>query len=260
MMILRLLLSALVVLVAIAQESPPAVHFTLRRRGGPFAVQKSANMTYLTEQLALAEARFNLTRREVRGNKIVRVPKERLVGGADPERLLGEVGQLGNWYVQEHIHVEAEAHWARFATLKLGEPAQNIEMDLDLLTADFSVTTTTSSSGSRFEDLFSTTYGRSIFMPFVQQGLTRHKRGPMQNHFQIAGCQPIRSSFPPATIRSLFNFHIASHQDRVDRRSSLRAAYSDSLHQTAFARWMYLLSSSSCSIRITSNQKSSPSR
>ena len=67
-------------------------------------------MTYLTEQLALAEARFNLTRREVRGNKIVRVPKERLVGGADPERLLGEVGQLGNWYIKEHVHVPSEAH------------------------------------------------------------------------------------------------------------------------------------------------------
>lgn len=142
-MIASSLLLVLLAAVAEAQQSPEAIHFTIERRGGAFATGRNANMTYLTEQLALAESRFNLTRREVRGNKIARVPKERVVGGAEPGRLLGEVGQLGNW----------------FATLKLGEPSQSIEMDLDLLTADFAVTTTTSPHGSRFEDFFSTTYG-----------------------------------------------------------------------------------------------------
>lgn len=54
-------------------------------------------MTYLSEQLVIAESRFNFTRREVKGNKIVRVPKERAAGGGDVSKLIGEYGRPGNW-------------------------------------------------------------------------------------------------------------------------------------------------------------------
>ena len=76
---------------------PPAVHYTLERRTGAFAPNWTANLTHLAEQLAITEARFNFTRREVKGNKIVRVPKEQAVGGAETNKLIGEYGRVGNW-------------------------------------------------------------------------------------------------------------------------------------------------------------------
>lgn len=121
----------------------PAVHFTIKRRGGPFAHNRTADLDYLQQQLALAESRFNLTQREVRGNKVVRAPKAKAVGGGDGGRLLGEVGRTGNW----------------FATLKLGSTHQAIETDLDMLTSDFVITSTSSEKGTHFDDLFSTSYG-----------------------------------------------------------------------------------------------------
>lgn len=98
-MILRCIILCTVVLLCAAQELPSAVHYIIQRRGGQFAPQRLANLTFLTEQLELAESRFNLTRRAVKGNKIVRVPKENDAGGVEPDRLLGEMGRQGNWYV-----------------------------------------------------------------------------------------------------------------------------------------------------------------
>lgn len=97
---LLLLLLPLLGLLTHAQEFglPPALHYTLQRRDGAFAPNWTANLTYLTEQLKIAESRFNLTRREVKGNKIVRVPKERAVGGGDVTKMMGQYGRSGNWY------------------------------------------------------------------------------------------------------------------------------------------------------------------
>ena len=86
-------------LVAALFDQPPAIHYTLQRRGGAFAPNWTANLTYLSEQLKIAESRFNFTRREVKGNKIVRVPKEKAVGGGDVTKLMGEYGRPGNWLV-----------------------------------------------------------------------------------------------------------------------------------------------------------------
>ncbi len=80
-------------------NSSPVVHFTLARRGGAFPTENVANLTYLAEELASAEARFNQTKREINGNKVVRKPKEKGVGGGDFGLLMGEVGQQGRWYV-----------------------------------------------------------------------------------------------------------------------------------------------------------------
>jgi len=55
-------------------------------------------LTFLAEELEMAEARFNLTRREVRGNKLVRKAKERDVGGKEEGRLMGSLGLDGRWY------------------------------------------------------------------------------------------------------------------------------------------------------------------
>lgn len=88
-------------------DQPPAIHYTLERRGGAFAPNWTANLTYLAEQLKVAESRFNFTRREVKGNKIVRVPKEKAVGGGDVTKLMGQYGRQGNWCVIAVIHCKA---------------------------------------------------------------------------------------------------------------------------------------------------------
>ena len=41
--------------------------------------------------------------------------------------------------------------------ISMGEPPQEIEVDLDMLTSDFFVLTTTSRIGSKYDDYFSTT-------------------------------------------------------------------------------------------------------
>jgi len=97
-MILRLSILVLGLALLCASEGlPAAVHYTIKRRGGAFSPNRLANLTFLTEQLHLTEGRFNLTRRAVKGNKVVRVPKESRAGGAEPDQLLGEMGRHGNW-------------------------------------------------------------------------------------------------------------------------------------------------------------------
>lgn len=123
--------------------TPPAIHYVIERRGGVFAPNWTANLPFLAEQLAIAESRFNFTRREVKGNKIIRVPKDQHAGSIGWDRLIGEYGRIGNWY----------------ARMKVGTPPQKIQLDLDMLTKDFAITTTSSPHGSRFEDFFSSTYG-----------------------------------------------------------------------------------------------------
>ena len=79
-------------------DSAPVLHFTLTRRGGKFSPTKSAvdyvNLTYLVQELEKTEARFNLTKREVKGNKLVRKAKSNDVGG---NALMGEVAIDGIW-------------------------------------------------------------------------------------------------------------------------------------------------------------------
>ena len=82
-------------------DTAPVLHFTLTRRGGKFAPTEFArdyvNLTYLAQELEKTEARFNLTKREVKGNKLVRKAKSNEVGGRDPSGLMGEVAADGIW-------------------------------------------------------------------------------------------------------------------------------------------------------------------
>lgn len=82
-------------------DEAPVVHFTLARRGGTFEATRPGNdsveMDFLVEQLKKVEAKFNLTRREVKGNKLVRKAKSRAVGGGDENELMGELAANGSW-------------------------------------------------------------------------------------------------------------------------------------------------------------------
>ncbi|KAH7354916.1 aspartic peptidase domain-containing protein [Rhexocercosporidium sp. MPI-PUGE-AT-0058] len=136
-----LLMPALSTVVAIPSALPP-IHYTISRRSGSFPAPDTANLTHLLEELKVLETRFNATTRDFNGNKVVRKPK-RIRGTQGNTILLGEVGRQGNW----------------FADLKMGEPAQTVNMDLDMLTADWWVFSTSSSKGSWFLDFNSKTYG-----------------------------------------------------------------------------------------------------
>ncbi|KAI4110026.1 MAG: hypothetical protein L6R37_000159 [Teloschistes peruensis] len=128
-------------------DDAPVIHFTLERRGGTFEATRPGNdsveMDVLLEELQKVEARFNMTRREVKGNKLVRKAKSRAVGGQDDEDLMGELALNGTW----------------FARLTLGEPPQTIDLDLNMLTSDFYVRHTSSHAGTKYDDLFSKSFG-----------------------------------------------------------------------------------------------------
>lgn len=89
----------------------PVLHFTLARRGGNFAanewLQDHANMTYLVDELERTEARYNLTRRVIKGNKLVRKAKIDGVGGQDKTALMGKLADDGLWFVPHNASLGA---------------------------------------------------------------------------------------------------------------------------------------------------------
>ncbi len=90
-------------------DTAPVLHFTLTRRGGKFAPTEYArdfvNLTYLAQELEKTEARFNLTQRQVQGNKLVRKAKDLSVGGREEGELMGEVAEDGIWCVRLMLSV-----------------------------------------------------------------------------------------------------------------------------------------------------------
>lgn len=138
----------------------PPLHYTITRRGGSFPAPDTANLTFLQSTLADINARFTNSERILKGNKVVRVPKRWHDGqitnatNSKPRSgthlqpgtsLLGEVGNDGSW----------------FTSLKIGEPFQNVDLDLNMLTADFAIVSTPSGKGSFYLEERSGTYSVS---------------------------------------------------------------------------------------------------
>ena len=85
-------------------DTAPVLHFPLARRGGPFSASAElhkdyANLAYLNYELERAENRFNLTRRVVTGNKLVRKAKFGGNAGQDGDLLMGTIADDGIWSV-----------------------------------------------------------------------------------------------------------------------------------------------------------------
>ncbi|KAI9882678.1 MAG: hypothetical protein M1823_005570 [Watsoniomyces obsoletus] len=152
------------------------IHFPIYRRGGLFNPDEAANLTYLNEQLGLVRGRYNQTRRAVQGNKIVRKPIE--MNG----ELMGSVGRNGNW----------------FAKFKMAEPEQTVETDLDMLTYDHFLYTTTSRLGSHFLDFHSQTYEKTPGRPFPSCDVPKEFLHLPTIHqsakVSLAHCRPAKSS------------------------------------------------------------------
>jgi hypothetical protein len=130
-------------LFALTSAHLAPIHYTIARRGGGLAITDTANLSVLLDHLQDIESRFSATTRQLEKNTVVRKAKRRYDTEAG-SALLGEVGRVGNW----------------FATIELGEPAQHVRMDLDMLTADWWVQSTNSDLGSFFLDFNSKTYRR----------------------------------------------------------------------------------------------------
>ncbi|KAF8858327.1 acid protease [Acephala macrosclerotiorum] len=141
-----------------AAELPP-IHYAISRRGGSFPAPDTANLTYLLEQIKIVEQRFSATTRTFSGNKVVRKPKylhgtqaeatllELFLSRASTSKTKGSIltpilWDLGNW----------------FASLHIGDPTQEVDMDLDMVTADFWILSTSSDKGSFFLDFNSKSY------------------------------------------------------------------------------------------------------
>lgn len=74
-----------------------AAHFTIDRRGGQLATRELANLSHLFDLLEQTERRYGLTRREVKGNKLVRRAKPKETGRDDDIPLMNGLGQPGQW-------------------------------------------------------------------------------------------------------------------------------------------------------------------
>ena len=70
-----------------------------------------------------------------------------------------QLGLFRGGRVQSYVANCFDMNRSRHATVAIGDPPQEIEVDLDMLTSDFYVITTTSSKGSRYDDFFSRTNG-----------------------------------------------------------------------------------------------------
>lgn len=83
-------------------DDVPVIHFTINRRHGAFAATVPENdwvdLDQLTSQVEQTECRFNLTKREVKGNKLVRKAKSNGIGGKEGTGLMGDIASSGAWY------------------------------------------------------------------------------------------------------------------------------------------------------------------
>ncbi|KAL8834134.1 MAG: hypothetical protein Q9170_003908 [Blastenia crenularia] len=185
-------------------DEAPVIHYTLSRRGGTFEAtvpgNDSVEMDFLLRELERIEAKFNLTRREVKGNKLVRKAKSRAVGGQDDDGLMGELALNGTW----------------FARLSIGEPPQAIDLDLNMLTSDFYVRHTTSHLGTKFDDLFSKTFdmfrfsasSKSFRLPFAYCRPLKGSQETLEASGSMLGLAPskyLRQLETPFHLHQLLN-------------------------------------------------------
>ena len=90
-------------------DTAPVIHFAITRRDGAFtgtvAGENWVDLEYLVKQVEIAECRFNLTKRVVKGNKLVRKARTGGAGGKDETGLMGDIASRGAWYVDSPIAI-----------------------------------------------------------------------------------------------------------------------------------------------------------
>ncbi|RMZ89431.1 hypothetical protein DV736_g3333, partial [Chaetothyriales sp. CBS 134916] len=121
-----------------------AIHLPIHRRGGRFATHAPVNFTQLAQAMSAAEARYTDSYRDIDRNGLVRRwrQKDDLI---EDVGLLYGLGRDGTW----------------FATVTVGDPPQDIDLDLDMLHPDFLTVVTTSNNGRAYNTTGSLSHGQS---------------------------------------------------------------------------------------------------
>ena len=95
-------------------DTAPVIHFAITRRDGAFTGtvvgEDWVDLEYLVKQVEIAECRFNLTKRVVKGNKLVRKAGTDGAGGKDGMGLMGDIASRGAWYVNSPITIKQTFH------------------------------------------------------------------------------------------------------------------------------------------------------
>ncbi|KAK7205770.1 aspartic peptidase domain-containing protein [Myxozyma melibiosi] len=188
-MLFRLLPLALLLLAALAaaavpyygNDSPDAsvvAKVAVGRRGGRVYTPDSvANLKRFRALLRASLQRYNRTKRELQGNRVVRKAVTL------PDKL-APIGADGTF----------------FTNLKLGSPAQDIFFDIDMTSSDFWVESTTSVRGTRFRSENSQSYftdSRLVFKDCVGSNEAL-EIGEQKFSIDFAHCTP-----HPSTVRTL---------------------------------------------------------
>lgn len=133
--------------LAITASVHHPIQYAISRRAGSFPSPDVADLPYLLQHLKATESRFSTTTIHLTsdGNSVRTQKKQH--GGQVEIMVPGSsrIGGEGNW----------------FTTFHMGQPVQGFDMDLDMLTGDFLVWSTTSHKGSWFLDFKSSTYSEN---------------------------------------------------------------------------------------------------
>ncbi|KAK5045926.1 hypothetical protein LTR84_008712 [Exophiala bonariae] len=142
-----LILTCLLTHLAVTQpnNAAPAIHLPLTRRGNRFSRRETANLTYLADILQAVEAKYASSYREVDGNRLVRRWRLKDNDDENDPHLIDVAGHPNRWYTH----------------LKVGEPPQDLEVELDMLSPDFYTVVTTSERGSAYNASGSRSHGPS---------------------------------------------------------------------------------------------------
>lgn len=129
---------------------------------------------------------------------------------------------------------------ARFARLTLGEPPQTIDLDLNMLTSDFYIRHTSSHAGTKYDDLFSKSFGEQL-VPVIFAWPTYlltipHQQNLPSIHIEVVHYPPRRSICQPLAKQFLCLFLTAGHSEQRKRLWNPLAACSAWLPQSIYVR------------------------
>ena len=146
MVLIKVGLAILTPITIFATSNVEAIHLPIYRRDGRLSKHEPANLSSLAGVLKQVEVRYARSYRDVEHNGLVRRWHQK-----DPTiedvAMFDDLGQAGTWY----------------APITIGDPAQKLEFDLDMLHPDFFTLMTTSGNGQRYNTTDSNTHGEHDF-------------------------------------------------------------------------------------------------
>lgn len=141
------------------------------------------------------------------------------------------------YHGERKTYAELWLSCCRYANIKIGDPPQEIEMDLNMLVFDFYVVTTTSRKGSRYDDYFSQSAQKSLdrlyptchqhtdlfTLPAVDDPLpfsfpycrpskfSRNTLGPSGSTLGLAPSEHLSQTGSKSLVKQLFDTEVIQH-------------------------------------------------